>query len=163
MTAFLKSYYRTIGWSLAIPAFLLGCYCLFTDSFDSTAEFLNLWVPALLNEDVFVSDEVSRHRYPFTWVKNNLLDEICGVALIMGLLFIGFARRPYEDEMIARCRLDALRWGTIAFYAFLLLAMLLVYGLAFFNVMIFSMFLPLIVFVARFEYLLCRQQRAVYA
>ena len=64
------------------------------------------------------------------------------------------SKEKIEDEYIAKTRLESLVWATYLNYCILLLALLFVYDMAFFWVMIFNMFTLLLFFIVRFNYLI---------
>ena len=83
-----------------------------------------------------------------------IIDELLGLGNIIGLFTIGFSKLKVEDERIMQIRLESLQWGIYANYLFLALCILLVYGGHFFSIMIYNIFTPLLIFVARFYWLL---------
>jgi hypothetical protein len=87
-------------------------------------------------------------------VSLEIIDELLGLGIISGLFIVGFSRLKVEDERIAQIRLESLQWGIYANYLILALCILLVYGGHFFSVMIYNIFTPLLIFVARFYWLL---------
>ena len=81
-------------------------------------------------------------------------DEIMSLLMIAGLMIVSFSRLKIEDERVTQIRLESLQWGIYTNYLALALCILLVYGGAFFTVMTYSMFTPLIIFLLRFYWLL---------
>jgi hypothetical protein len=69
---------------------------------------------------------------------------------------VGFSKEKNEDEFIANLRLSSLLWAVLVNYGLLLLAFVFVYGFPFLNVMVYNMFTVLIIFIARFNYILHR-------
>jgi hypothetical protein len=86
--------------------------------------------------------------------KNNVLNEILGILIIIGALLVAFSKEKTEDEYIAKTRLESLVWATYFNYGILLIAILFVYDLAFFWVMVFNMFTLLLFFIVRFNYMI---------
>jgi hypothetical protein len=82
------------------------------------------------------------------------VDEVASIAVIIALLFIAFARQKEEDEMIMMLRLEALQWSIYIHYILLILAILFLYDLDFFKVLVYNMFTLLLVFIARFSWTL---------
>ena len=62
-----------------------------------------------------------------------------------------------EDEYINFLRLKSVFWSLKISYLIVLILFLTIYGMAFFNVMILSMYLPLVLYVFKFNYLLSRK------
>lgn len=107
--------------------------------------FLDLRILAPIHEDIFKG-------YHFgVVIKNNLLDELAGVLVLVGGILVAFSIEKMEDEFIAHIRLESLVWATYVNYGLLLLAILFVYGGAFLTVMIVNMFTLLIFFIVRFH------------
>ena len=137
---------RLPGLLLLVTGFLVGLPSLL---WDFKFEFLDLKVPALWHDANLPGPQL---------VMNNFTDELAAVLFIAGALMVAFARLRTEDEYLARLRLDALTWATLFNQVVLVLSLLFVYGLPFFLVMCFNLFSTLIVFLARFSYLLLRQK-----
>lgn len=143
--------FKTIGWLIAIPSLILGCFTLFNDFYFN---FLTFKLPfKYIFSDTFtqstsvahVNDEVS---------ELNFTDEIATVGSIIGLLLVAFSKVKTEDEYVSKVRLESLQWAIYLNFALLILATLLVHGLSYFHVVIINMFTPLIIFIVRFYYLL---------
>ena len=81
----------------------------------------------------------------------------------MVLILIAFSKEKTEDEMIGQLRLESLQWSVYANYLVLALAIMLVYDSAFFNVLVYNMFTMLVVFIARFRWLIYRNNQLVAA
>lgn len=84
----------------------------------------------------------------------NITDEILGIGMICGLFIAGFSKLKTEDERIALIRLESLQWGIYVNFTVMVLCIIFVYDTWFFVVMIYNMFTPLLIFVARFYWLL---------
>ena len=84
----------------------------------------------------------------------DMLDELLSVGCIAGLMIVGFSRQPVEDERIGQLRMEALQWGVYANYLVLIICTLAIYGSDFFTVTIYNMFTLLLIFIARFYWLL---------
>jgi hypothetical protein len=82
------------------------------------------------------------------------LDEIFYLGLITGLVIVGFSKLRVEDERIAAIRFEALQWGIYANCLALVVTIVFVYDIRFLFVMIYNMFTPLLILLARFYWLL---------
>ncbi|GAB4028494.1 hypothetical protein [Spirosoma gilvum] len=137
--------YRLIGWFIFVPSAVLGLATMYAD-------FNISWLVATaLNKPVMINLENSTGHFVDI---QNLTDELAGVGVIVGLMFIAFSREKTEDEMISQLRLEALQWSVYVNYLILAIAILTVYDNAFFNVMIYNMFTVLLVFIIRFRWLM---------
>ncbi|TYB73784.1 hypothetical protein ES675_06365 [Bizionia algoritergicola] len=89
----------------------------------------------------------------FKIIKNGIVDELSALAIIIGGLIVGFTKEKIEDEFIYKLRTESLVWAIIVNYTILAFAVIFVYDMLFFNVMIFNMFTPLFIFIIRFNFL----------
>lgn len=147
----MKSYYlfpnalKLPGWLLFIPGIILGLIYLFLEP---EPEFLNTKVLSIYNNPIFGEDSF------FTFINNNLVDEIAGILIIIGGLLVAFSREKNEDELIARIRLESLVWATYVNYAILILAIIFIYDMLFFWVLVFNIVTIIIFFIIRFNWAL---------
>ena len=137
------SKYKKIGWFIFIPTLLFG---LFTIIFDFEPEFLDVKAFSFFSDDLFKEDVY------FGMTKNNILNEILGVLMIIGSVLVAFSKEVNEDEYISKIRLESLVWAVYLNYAILLVAIVFVFGFSFLWVMIFNMFTILIFFIIRFNW-----------
>lgn len=91
--------------------------------------------------------------------EGGLLDELISIFIIVGGLLVGFSKTKVEDEFITQLRLSSLVWSVYVNYVILLITILLVYDMAFFEVMTFNMFTILLFFNIRFHILLQKANR----
>jgi hypothetical protein len=144
MTRFLLHHkMKKIGWMLAIPALILMIMVL---NFDFKFKFLDFTRKA---------EHISfDNGYLFNIQFNNFTDEVGGIMLITGLLFIAFSREKDEDERIARLRLESLLWAVLVNSIWIILAIIFFYDGMFFHIMAYNICTPLILFIARFNLIL---------
>ncbi|TDQ32323.1 hypothetical protein [Zeaxanthinibacter enoshimensis] len=131
------------GWIILIPAILLGLFTVITD-----------WEPALLDIEMygpFITD-YSGEGSESGYLDNNLMNEICGILLILGGLLVAFSKQQEEDEFIQKLRLESLVWATYGNYIILILGFVFVYDFGFFWVMLFNMFTVLLLFILKFHW-----------
>lgn len=139
--------FKMIGWILFVPGLIAGIGYLLADlEFD------------LFTLDTFsiASQGILEKVQYFTIINDNILDELIGLLIILGALFITFSKEPVEDEFISKMRLDALLWATYINYAVLILAILFLHKMVFLNVLVINMFTLLLIFIARFHWLLSK-------
>ncbi|KQT24043.1 hypothetical protein ASG22_08460 [Chryseobacterium sp. Leaf405] len=145
----LPNHFKKIGWSIFIPSLLLGIISL-TNVFSfpevSLPVFYNSGFP-LSNEDsgLFKSTEVA------------VFPNLFGILIIIGGLLLGCSKEKIEDEYISSLRLRSVFWSLIVTYSTVLILFLTVFGMAFFTVMIIIIFLPLVLYIFRFNYLLLKK------
>lgn len=143
------SLYR-IGWLLAIPSAVLG-FLLIGD----------YWGPEIgkMNWFAIRYDELFGKSGWFGIIQTNLLDEWMACLCILGLLFIAFSRRKQEDERVIYLRLNSLLWATYLTFGWLIFNTLFVFGVPYLWVLIVNMIALLVIFIARFEYVLYKENR----
>ena len=141
--------YKWIGMIVLVPSLILGILVRFKDF-----EFDFLTFPSKAKQGgmqkIFNFDEVI-----------NLTDELALTGIIIGLLFIAFAREKQEDEFIGKIRLESLQWAVLINYVLLLVATWLVHGLGYIDVMMYNMLTILIFFIIRFHTVLFRNRSSI--
>lgn len=110
----------------------------------SMDEILVMKVPAIINDPIFTNNKG-------IWIENGILDELITVVLIISGIIHSFSREKMEDEYISIIRLQALTWSIYVNYSLVLLATLLIFGMAYFHVMIIHLFSLIILFNVRFQ------------
>ncbi len=117
-------------------------------------DLLNLKVPALYTDELLQPEGKW-----LVWVRNNVLDEIISLVLIVSGLIVMFSAVEEEDEFMERLRLESFRWAVLISYIILMIAIAGFYGLGFLWVMVINIFAVLILFVCRFECLRYRLKK----
>lgn len=137
--------YKTVGWLLFIPGFVLGVLYLFgaLDQFQWEVPVFSIAQDSVLGKISY-----------FIFTTNDVKDELIGLLLISGSLLLAFSKEKSEDEFIARVRLESLVWATYVNYIILIITMLFIYDMTFFWVLVFNMFTILIFFIIRFNWAL---------
>lgn len=144
----LPHYFKNIGWIIFIPSLILGIASL-TDLF----QFADIPIPVFYNSG-FLSNE---NKGFFLDAHVSVLQNLAGIFIIIGGTLVGFSKEKIEDEYISNLRLKSVFWSLIVSYAIVLLLFLTVFGTLFFTLMIFIMFLPLVLYVFRFNFLLLKK------
>lgn len=154
-TYLLPSIFKRIGWIIFIPAALFGLtYIIFDPDIKLVTNVFAIW-----NSNIgLLTDSAPEF---LTVVKNNILDEIITIFIILSLIFIAFSREKFEDEFIGQLRLKALVWATYVNYGILLLAVIFVYNISFYWVLVFNLFTILIVFIISFRWMLYKAQKDI--
>ena len=152
-TRFLFSHtFKPVGWFLLIIGIVLGIILMLNDFEYPTIEMPVY--PLIGEHDVF-------SKPPLEWSKNNIIDEIAAILIIIGGIFVSFSKTKDEDEYISKIRMESLIWATYVNYIVLFIAILFVFDLTFFNVMICNMFTILLFFIARFQFMLYKFKKSV--
>ncbi|MFK5880445.1 MAG: hypothetical protein QM478_13230 [Flavobacteriaceae bacterium] len=121
---------------------------LFSNEFETPSLEMKVF-PLIGDSASFLSENKSME-----WSDNNITDELASILLIVGGLIVAFSKAKDEDEYISKIRTESLIWATYVNYGILILAVIFVYDMAFFNVMIYNMFTILFFFIIRFHYVL---------
>ena len=146
----LPNRFKKIGWIIFVPALVLGIYYLIAET---EPEFLNIRMFG------FIDDGFMGQSQYMSMITNNVIDEIIGFFLILSMVFIALSKQKNEDEFIAKTRLESLVWATYVNYLILLVAILFVYGMSFFWVLVFNMFTILLFFIIRFNWVLFKSSK----
>jgi hypothetical protein len=78
------------------------------------------------------------------WIQNNMIDELLTLLLVGSGLIHLFSKEKQEDEFIMQLRFHAMKWSYLLNFTVLAIGSLLVYGLPYFNVMLFCLFSQLV-------------------
>ena len=141
----IQNKYKIPGWILLAIGIFSGIFLVLTDY---EADVLTVKVFTIFSEP-FIFGEGGFLKI----IENSILDELIALAIIFGGLLVGFSREKIEDEFIYKLRKDSLVWAILVNYIVLILAILFVYELSFFDVLVFNMFTPLLFFIVRFNFL----------
>jgi len=131
----LPTHYRKIGWVIFIPFLVLGIF-----SFHMEFEFD--WLDFKIRPEgggMLDNPEIE-----------NFTNELASIGVLIGLIFIAFAREKVEDEFMMKLRLESLMVAVLVNYVLLFFAILFVYGMDFIFVWVYNMYTVLILFIARF-------------
>ncbi len=148
----LPNKYKKIGWFILVPATILGLVLVYSD-------FEAEWITAPMFS--IVTDGTGQQYRFFSVNYTNISNTLIGSLFIIGALLVGFSKEKQEDEFIAEIRLSSLLWAVLVSYLLLLLAFIFVYGIPFLNVMVYNMFTVLIIFIARFNYIMFKYAKTV--
>ena len=94
---------------------------------------------------MFFSDHLLSGGGQF-WIKNNLVDEIISLLLVVSGIVHGFSKERIEDELIAKIRLESLAWSVQINFMFVIMETVFIFGIHFYEVMIIQLFLILLLF-----------------
>lgn len=117
--------------------------------------------PDLLDQKVYAVYSVYLKTRTMKIESNQLIEEIVGLLVILGLFMIAFAREKIESPQISSIRLKAF---FISFYiniAFLIFSILFTFGLAFIYMTILNVVLPLSVYIIAFQIMVGIERKKV--
>src|SRR5688572_2321453 len=130
---------KRLGWIILLPSLFLGVMVLY---FEFAIPGFEIRIPYATT---FLSGKP---------MLNNLTDELVAIIVIVALALIAFSEEKEEDEWVSKIRLESLQWSVYANYILLILAILLVYDMHFFEALVYNMYTILILFILRFNYML---------
>ena len=148
----LPNKYKKVGWFILIPATILGTILMFTN-FEGMP--LNTKVLSIVNNEILGKSQF------FTFINTNITNTLVGILFIVGALLVGFSKEKNEDEFITNLRQSSLLWSVLINYILLLFSFAFIYGTAFLSVMLYNMFTVLIIFIARFNYVLYSSSKSM--
>jgi hypothetical protein len=148
----LPNSYKKIGWILFIPAIISGILWLI---FEFEPNFLDVKVLTFFHKDYLASQGF------VAIIENNIANEIIGVLIIISACFIVFAKEKNEDEFISKIRFESLVRATYLNYGVLIFALIFIYNMAFFTVMIINMFTVLLFFIIHFNWTLYKLRKEI--
>jgi hypothetical protein len=129
---------KRLGWIILAPALILGIMVMY---FEFEIPGFEVSIPF---QSIF-SGGIS---------KNNLTDELVSIIAIISLALIAFSEEKEEDEWVSKVRLESLQWSVYANYVLLILAILFIYEMHFFEALVYNMYTIPILFILRFNYML---------
>jgi len=138
-TNLLPNRVKRLGWIILLPALLLGVMVLY---FDFEIKGFEVVIPY---SKILLSNKP---------VVNNLTDEMVSIIVMVSLILIAFSEEKQEDEWVSKIRLESLQWSVYANYILLILAIIFIYDMYFFEALIYNMYTILIFFILRFNYVL---------
>ncbi|MDY8136318.1 hypothetical protein [Aquimarina sp. 2201CG5-10] len=150
MKYLLSNKFKKPGWFLFIIGIILGVIHLI-DDFES--DLLTTKVISLFHKNTFFGSEDGVIRI----LENSIVDELITLMIIIGGLLVSLSKEKIEDEFITQIRLDSFVWAILVNYLILLFATIFIYDIQYFNVLVFNMFTPLIIFVLRFNYVIYKK------
>lgn len=142
--------FKKLGWILLVPFAIAGIYLHIADY---EPNWITTKVFAIYHDTLFNKDN------NFTFIETNITSTIVGIGFLLGCLLVAFSKERVEDEYIAGLRLSSLQWAVLVNYALLFFCFLFIYGMPFLTVMIYNMFTVLLIFIARFNYLLLKSKK----
>lgn len=144
--------YKKFGWILFVPSLFAGLIL-----FISGIDFGNYFK---MNVFAIYSDQFLSGTNFFTIIENGVLDEIIIVLIIVGAILISFSKTKNEDEFISKIRYESLVWATYLNFMLMIIATLVIYGFAYFNVLLANVFAMLLFFIIRFHFMIYKLNKS---
>lgn len=116
--------------------------------------------PPFLDVKVFaIFSSYFENKY-FQLIDNNIIEELAGICLILGLFLMAFGAEKSENNHTRYLRVKALYLSFYILVFFLICSLLFTYGMAFVYMMILSLALPFLSYILIFRLLLIRHRIA---
>ena len=134
--------FRFMGYMFTIAGTILGIM-----------RFYFGFKPDMLDQKVFAVYSVYLKTKTLKIESNQLIEEIVGLLVILGLFMIAFAREKNENPQVSSIRLKAF---FISFYLnaiFLIASIIFTFGLAFIYMTVLNLILPLSLYIIAFRIL----------
>ena len=96
-----------------------------------------------------------------TFIKDDIIDEVICILILIGGLLAAFSKEKNEDEYISKIRLESLLTATYINYGLLFYSIIFVYDTGFFNILVFNMFTLLVIFLIGFNFLLYKAKQGI--
>lgn len=152
--------FKWMGWCLFVPfALLFFVSPIFGDFFDDdliSFPTLCIGVKAL--------DWVQNDGSPGLTIaieRQDMFNEICIVAMSIGLLFVAFSREKVEDEFVEHLRLHAFVWAIKRNTILLVLGTWFFFGGLYLWFVLFWLISLFLIYIARFQWELHRFRKEV--
>ncbi|WP_294309427.1 hypothetical protein [uncultured Chryseobacterium sp.] len=140
---------KRIGWIIFIPSLIAGLILI-----SGRLHFNEITLPVFYNSG-FPFD--GHKKGFFQKAEIDICSNLIGILIIIGGVMVGFSKEAIEDEYISSLRLKSVFWSLTATYSIVLILFITVFGAAFFTIMVVTIFMPLILYVFRFNYLLFKK------
>jgi hypothetical protein len=141
--------YRRIGWILILPTALLLILDMY---FEIDLPFLEY-----VKRGVF---RIWDANWLFNLQSHNFTREVASVLFMVGLLMAAFSKEKQEDERTIVLRLESLLWSVYVNVGLVILAIILFYDLLFLQVMVYNLISTLVIFIARYSWVMYKDRRA---
>ena len=115
--------------------------------------------PEFMERKVFALYSLYIQSKTLQVIKNQLLEEIAGILIIVGLYLIAFTKEKVENESFNALRLKSFFITAYLNLLFLLIALLFTFGLGFVYMLMLSMGLWLVIYTLTCRLLLFRNRK----
>lgn len=132
---------RIVGWLLLFVGIIFTAFRFY---FGLKPEFLEIKVFAIYSSFL-------QKKY-FSFITNNISEEICGLSILIGLFFLAFSKEKNENMNTLEIRIHSLFYANFLNVILLGLSFLFIFGLGFVHILILNIFLFLILFIIIFQY-----------
>jgi hypothetical protein len=147
--------YKKFGWIIFVPSLLFGLFIMFKINGIEEISFFKTNVFAIMSKQLF------SNKIYFTFVENNITDELILVFVTLGAYLIAFSKEKVEDEFIAQVRLESLLWSVFINTIIIFIATIFIYDEFYWYVMYLNIVSTLIIFIARFNFIIWKDSKGI--
>lgn len=115
----------------------------------------------VLNIKVFAFYSVYFEKKYFKVIENNFTEEAAMLFLLIGLMFIAFAKEKIENQLVRNLRLKALVSAVYLNFMATSLAVIFIFGLAFVQFLVLNLFLMIFLFILISKYYFIRYRKEI--
>lgn len=153
-TTLFPARFRPVGWVILVLGLAHVAFNAFTDF--SEWSFLEFTVPRFpwsSDLNTFLAPEQDNTSF-ISSRKENFTNELIALLILIGSVLVAFTKEKIEDEYLVHLRLSALVWAVYVNAGITAVAVLFLYGFTFLHFMMFNLVALLLIFIARYHYLL---------
>ncbi|MDL2239118.1 hypothetical protein LJC25_00840 [Bacteroidales bacterium OttesenSCG-928-K03] len=145
----LPNYFKKIGWCIVVPGIIILLLGLFkVGNLNFSFKFIGF-------EEMFFED------MRFGIVDADFINTIIPIIIIVGLLFITFAKEKIEDEMITQLREKSFAWAVKVYAIILIVGILFTYQFSYLYFLAGMIYVIFILFIIKFNVELSRSRRSL--
>lgn len=144
--------FKRIGMWMFIPFCVLCLWCIISGEL----EFDYLQIPAL----AVCIEELFGESSLFEVVKNDPINEIAMLGLLVSLCFIALSKEQDEDEMTEQIRMGSFVWSLWITAAVLAFGILFIYQISFLVFCFSAIYFVFLLYILKFNITMCKLRRA---
>lgn len=145
---FLSHKFKLAGYLLLLPGLIIIVLRFFYD-----------WKPDFLETKAFAFYSTYLNTSYMKVIENNLVEEIGGTLIAVGLCILFFSRERNEKPEYYYLRYKALLISQFLYFIYLIISILFVYGIAFIKFAFLGLIFPSITYLLVFNYFLVKERK----
>lgn len=132
--------FKIIGLFLVVPGIIL-----------TIIRFYYGIKPTIFNVKVFAFYSKYLETKYFSIISNHISEEIAGILILVGLIFVVFSKEKIESDLIMKIRYESLIISILINSCLVILSYLFAFGLAFVGVLILNIYSFFIIYIIVFQ------------
>ncbi len=146
----LPYHFKAWGWGILIPGLVLGIVRFY---FGIKLRVFDIKIFAIYSSYL-------ETKY-FTVIENHYSEEVAGLLLFIGLIFIAFSEEKIENDNLQSIRLKAIIFSIYINSLLIILSFLFIFGFGFIEVLIANLYSFLIMYILILKLLIKKNQKIV--